>query len=141
MMTHKAGIVIAPYDYRGWDAEVYGRTDDTGGYFIFLRKDGYVSVDFWGETLDGVYGQLGPVATTANRHLLVNLPPFFVGISLLASWQAASIPPTMKHFRSRGAKSPSLTKTSDNKKSIVEKSSLCDVVSRNWTFGVPTKSL
>jgi len=35
---------------------------------------------------------LGPVATTANSHLLVNFAPLCVGISLLAFGQAASIP-------------------------------------------------
>ena len=39
--------------------------------------------------------ELGPVPTTANNHLLVNFPPLFVGISLLAFGQVASIPPQL----------------------------------------------
>jgi len=30
------------------------------------------------------FNSLGPVPTTANSHLLVDFPPLFVGISLLA---------------------------------------------------------
>ena len=40
-----------------------------------------------------LHGELGRVATTANSHLLVDFPPLFVGISLLAFGQAASTPP------------------------------------------------
>jgi len=57
-MTHKVGKVVAPYMYRGWDAEIYGRSDDTGGFYVFLWKDGCADLDFWDVSYDGVCGQL-----------------------------------------------------------------------------------
>ena len=61
----------------------------------------YKAIERMGETSDAkvLLLLLGPVPTTVSSHLLADFPPLFVGISLLASWQAASTPPQLAKNR------------------------------------------
>ena|GEM_PF-5975022 len=36
-MTHKSGSVKMPFKYRAWCAEIYGNTEDTGGFYVTAR--------------------------------------------------------------------------------------------------------
>jgi|GEM_PF-3674790 len=60
-MTHKSGSVKMPFKYRAWYAEIYGNTEDTGGFYVILQKDKESSEGqllFWDVTEEGAYKQL-----------------------------------------------------------------------------------
>ena len=57
MHIEKSGKVILPHQYRNWQVEICGDSDDTGGFYLIISHD-KEQLLYWDTTEAGILQQI-----------------------------------------------------------------------------------